>query len=209
MSLWVRYWSIVCNYWPSGTVTLIFLADVVTETLSSFWLVWYFSKISWPVWFLFSALLVFTVTHVTTYCFSNSKDCYILLISFFPESDFSTSLNQFSQTLQHDALYSEMCAMGCSCMPPKNLRGKNPIFANLQIHSRHFEPTIPLCEGNLEILKLSVARLGHVIKCGGGPGPVPPPMADIDISLGAWSGAGKCLNWYNFGCMTACDLVWF
>jgi len=131
MSLWVRYWSIVCDYWPSGTVTLIFLADVVTETLSSFWLVWYFSKISWPVWFYVFCSVDFYSHPRYHIAFSDSEDCCILLfISFFPESHFSTSINQFSQTLQHDALYSEMCAMGCSYMPPKNLRGNNPFFAN-------------------------------------------------------------------------------
>jgi len=32
-----------------------------------------------------------------------------------------------------------------------------------------------------------------------------PPMAEIGCSLGAWDGAGKPLNRYNFGCMIASD----
>jgi len=36
---------------------------------------------------------------------------------------------------------------------------------------------------------------------------VPPPTSEIGCSLGAWGGAGKPSNHYNFGCMTASDLL--
>jgi len=34
---------------------------------------------------------------------------------------------------------------------------------------------------------------------------VPPSTTEIGCSLGTWSGAGKCSNRYNFGCVTASD----
>jgi len=36
---------------------------------------------------------------------------------------------------------------------------------------------------------------------------VPPPIAEIICSLGAWAGAGKHSDWYNFRYMAASDSV--
>ena len=52
------------------------------------------------------------------------------VLSFFPTTDFSTSLGLFSRNFATDAVCSEIFYLlyGCSYVPPKNSRGEKPQF---------------------------------------------------------------------------------